>query len=189
MNDELLKIVREHAAACWPKRRVETTRWTEGGLVENIPGLGVVCVEAAEPGQALVYITAGASAEPMEDGYGIEFFVLAPADQPFAVKLVSMVAHLHADPRYPMSLGQVLEIGQPWLPGASCDHLLVCLPDAFGPEFEWFSNTERTIRFIWLVPVTSAEAAFARDKGYVALQEKLGGAQVDLAELVRESVV
>src|SRR5262245_21815277 len=125
----------------------------------------------------------------MEDGYGIEFLLLAPSADKLATKLVAMVANLHADPCYPLSLGQVLEIGQPWLPGASADHLLVSLPTLFDPELEWLSDRERNVRFAWLVPITASEADYARKHGYVALQEKLGAAQLDVSALVRDSAI
>ena len=125
----------------------------------------------------------------MDDGYGIEVFVVTPGERPEATRLVSMVAHLHADPRYPLSLGQVLEIGHPWLPGASCDHLLVCVPGPFGDDFEWYSDREATIRFVWLLPITRPEAELARREGFQHLQEKLGTAQADVTRLDRPSVV
>ena len=100
-----------------------------------------------------------------------------------------MVANLHADPRYPLSLGQVIEIGGPWLPGASADHLLVALPTFFDPELEWLSDRERNVRFVWLVPITAREAELARKQGFVALQEKLGAAQLDVSALLRDSAV
>ena len=53
-----------------------------------------------------------------------------------------MVANLHADERYPLSLGQTLEVGHGWLPGASADHLLVALPTVFDPELEWLSDRD-----------------------------------------------
>jgi hypothetical protein len=182
--------VAEHAHRCFPGRAVEVLRWEGGGVVENVPDLTVVRV-AGEPeaGEPWVYVSAGASSEPMVEGYGLEFFALSHDEQPQALKLVAMVAQLHADPRYPLSLGQVLEIGHPWLPGASCDHLLVCLPGPFGEEFEWYSARERTIRFVWLMPITRAEAEFARRSGFVGLQEKLGAAQLDVTAVRRRSAV
>jgi suppressor of fused protein SUFU len=186
----LSQAVGEHLARVFPKREVARAVLPPGGLVVNLPELAVFSVApaAAERGPWL-YVTAGASAEPMEDGYGLEFVLCAPAPSDAAAKLVAMVANLHADPRYPMSLGQVLEIGHPWLPGASADHLIVALPTVFDPELEWLSDRESTARFIWLIPITSREAAFARQKGLNALQEQLGAAQVDVSALVRESAV
>ncbi len=188
---QLIDAVRAHAARVFPGQPLETLRWDEGGVVENLPEFAVVRVAPpiGAPGGAWIHLTAGASAAPMEDGYGLEFVLLTHAPEKLAAKLLAMVANLHADERYPLSLGQTLEVGHGWLPGASADHLLVTLPTFFDPELEWLSDRTHNIRFIWLVPVTRAEAGFARKHGPLPLQEKLGAARVDVAALVRPSVV
>ena len=187
----LIDAVRAHAARVLPGRALETLRWEEGGVVANLPEFAVVRVAPAADaaGSAWLHLTAGASTAPLEDGYGIELILLTRAPEKLAVKLLAMVANLHADERYPLSLGQVLEIGHGWLPGARADHLLVALPTAFDPELEWLSDRSRNVRFIWLIPITRREAEFAKKHGPVALQEKLGASRADLAALVRESVV
>jgi hypothetical protein len=196
MKDDLLGAVCAHVREAFPGADIEVLRF-DSGLVRNLPDLVVVQVArargsepcAAEAGRAVVYVSAGASAEPMEEGFGLEFFLVAREPDPQAPRLVAMVAQLHGDPRYPLSLGQVIEIGHPWLPGASCDHLLVSLPGPFGEDFEWLRLGERTVRFVWLVPITRGEAELARSQGLVALQERLGAAGVDVAARVREAVV
>ena len=183
--------VHAHLARVFPDRALARTALGSGGMVVNLPELAVweLAPPASAPGTPWLYVSSGASAEPMDDGFGLEFALLASDADPLAAKLVAMVANLHADPRYPMSLGQVLEIGHPWLPGASADHLIVALPTTFGPEFEWLSDRERTVRFIWLVPITKSEADFARRHGLDALQEKLGAARLDVSARVRGSAV
>jgi hypothetical protein len=188
-STSLVEAVRAHLARVFPGRAQETLAWSRGGIVVNLPELAIVRLAPPAEGGAWLHASAGASEPPMDDGYGIEFLLLAPEADELAVKLVSMVANLHADPRYPLSLGQVLEIGQPWLPGASADHLLVTLPTIFDPELEWLSDRERNVRFVWLVPITRPEAELARKRGYLALQEKLGAAQVDVVARVRASAV
>ncbi|MGH2898304.1 MAG: suppressor of fused domain protein [Solirubrobacteraceae bacterium] len=186
----LREAVRAHAARVFPGRALETLVWDEGGVVANLPELAVVRVAPAAGGPgAWIHLTAGASVAPLEDGYGIELVLLTPAPDKLALKLLAMVANLHADERYPLSLGQTLEVGHGWLPGASADHLLVALPTSFDPELEWLSDRERNVRFIWLVPITRREADFARKHGPVPLQEKLGAARADLTALVRDSVI
>ncbi|HTO54623.1 MAG TPA: suppressor of fused domain protein [Myxococcota bacterium] len=179
-----------HLARVFPKREVARAALPAGGLVVNLPELAIfeIAPPVAEPHGAWLYVTAGASRDAMDDGYGLEFLLCAPGREPDAAKLVAMVANLHADPRYPMSLGQVLEIGHPWLPGSRADHLLVVLPAPFDPELEWLSDRARTARFIWLLPITRAEAEFARERGFEPLQSKLGAAQVDVADPARPSV-
>jgi hypothetical protein len=187
----LIDAVRAHAARIFPGRSLETLRWDEGGVVENLPELAVVRVAppAGAPEAMWIHLTVGASVAPMEDGYGLEFVLLTHAPEKLAAKLLAMVANLHADERYPLSLGQALEVGHGWLPGASADHLLVALPTFFDPELEWLSDRDRNVRFIWLVPITRSEAEFARKHGPLPLQERLGAARADVAALVRESVV
>jgi suppressor of fused protein SUFU len=190
-SSPIAESVRGHLARVFPERALRAVELPARGLVVNLPELAVFEL-APPPGGASapwLYVSAGASAEPMEDGYGLEFLLCAPRAEPLAAKLVAMVANLHADPRYPLSLGQVVEIGHAWLPGASADHLIVSLPGIFQPELEWLSDRERTIRFIWLVPITKGEAAFARERGLPALQERLGAAQADVTELARASAV
>jgi hypothetical protein len=183
--------VRAHLERVFPKRAVAPAKFAASELVANLPELAVfeVAPSGGDARAPWLYVTSGASVEAMDDGYGLEFLLCTAAAEPLAAKLVAMVANLHADPRYPMSLGQVLEIGHPWLPGASADHLIVALPGIFGPELEWLSDRQRTIRFIWLVPITRPEAAFAKQHGLDALQSRLGAAQADLTALIRESAV
>ncbi len=178
--------VRAHLARVFPEREIARAKLAADELVMNVPELAVFEVSSA---RGAIYVSAGASAEPMEDGYGLEFLLCAPAAEPLAAQLVAMVANLHADPRYPLSLGQVLEIGHPWLPGASADHLIVALPGIFDPELEWLSDRELTARFIWLVPITAREAEFAKQRGLDALQAQLGAAQVDVTAVTRASAV
>ena len=191
MGDAGFDPVGAHLARVFPERALARATLAGEGLVVNLPELAVweLAPPRAEPGTPRLYVSSGASAEPMDDGYGLEFALCAPSAEPLAAKLVAMVANLHADPRYPLTLGQVLEIGHPWLPGGSADQLIVALPSSFGPEFEWLSDRERTVRFIWLVPITKTEADFARKRGLDALQERLGAAQLDVAALERPSAV
>jgi hypothetical protein len=181
----LLDDVCAHVRDALPGCELDVVRHEEG-LVRNVDDLALV--RAQGKGLAL-YVSAGASAEPMVEGYGLEFFLVAREPDPGASRLLAMVAQLHADPRYPLSLGQVLEIGHPWLPGSSCDHLLVCLPGPFGDDFEWLSTRERTVRFVWLLPITRSEAELVRSRGMGALQEKLGASGVDVADRSRRAVV
>ena len=181
--------MRDHAERCWPRCRTEVLRWTRGGLRENLPDLALVRVAPDGPGKPWVHLSAGASLERMDDGYGLEFLLLAPEPSPDALKLLAMVAHLHGDPRYPLTLGQPLEIGHPWLEGATCDHLLVCLADGFAQEVEWYSDARRNIRFVWLVPISADEAELARQRGYGAVLEALGRARLDPADAKRPSSV
>ena len=56
--------------------------------------------------------------------------------------------------------GHTVPIGEPWLPGSACDHLLVSLPYPFGPELEMCRWDGGHARLLWLLPITEAERDF-----------------------------
>ncbi|MFT3694726.1 MAG: suppressor of fused domain protein [Kofleriaceae bacterium] len=100
-----------------------------------------------------------------------------------------MVATFHADLRYGGApVGKILEIGRPWVRHSTCDHILVSLPYTIGPEFEYVSR-EPPFRIAWLLPITSAEAAFGRANGIEALEQAFEEAAIDTLDSRRASVV
>jgi CHC2 zinc finger/Suppressor of fused protein (SUFU) len=96
------------------------------------------------------------------------------------VELLAMVANLHADVRYRLRVGNTVNIGRPWAEGSAADHLLVSLPYPYGPALEMCELGERHVRFLWLVPITAAEANLVRSKGLEALESLLEQGNVDV---------
>jgi hypothetical protein len=82
-----------------------------------------------------------------------------------------------------------LNIGRPWAPNATCDHLLVSLPFPYGPALENCQIGDHTVRLRWLLPITQSEAAFANAHGYEALEERLEAAAIIPVDIRRKSVV
>jgi hypothetical protein len=72
---------------------------------------------------------------------------------------------------------------------SSSDHLLVSLPYPFGPELEVCAFDRGIVRFLWLVPITAAEASYARARGYKSLEDRFEEARVDTLDVNRPSVV
>ncbi|MFC9492563.1 suppressor of fused domain protein [Streptomyces hydrogenans] len=63
-----------------------------------------------------------------------------------------------------------LPIGEPWLPGSACDHLLISLPYLHGPELEHCPVPGGHARVLWALPVTAAEMDYRREHGNEALE-------------------
>jgi len=99
-----------------------------------------------------------------------------------------MVANLHADARYRLKVGSTVSIGRPWMEGAVADHLLVSLPYPYGPALERCELGERHIRYLWLVPITAAEANLARSQGLEALERLLERGDVNVVSPKRRSL-
>jgi hypothetical protein len=157
--------VRAHYEAFFAGRENVELVWNRGPMRELLPDFRVLRFEPGAGDGAWVYATAGGVA-------GKEFVLGAPEPDAAHVELVTMVAHMHADPDQRLHEGKVLEIGRPWLEGSRADHVLVSLPYPWGPSLERCGE----IQILWLLPVTASEAAFAREHGHLALEERLEAA-------------
>ncbi|WCD83875.1 hypothetical protein KPP03845_100194 [Streptomyces xanthophaeus] len=80
-----------------------------------------------------------------------------------------MTAYYHAGHR--LDLGHSLPIGESWLTGSHCDHLLISLPYLHGPGLEQCPLQDGHARILWLLPVTAAEMAYRREHGHDALEQ------------------
>ena len=69
-----------------------------------------------------------------------------------------------------LGLGHTLPIGEPWLPGSRCDHLLVSQPYPWGPDFQTCHVGDRHVDFLWLLPITREERDFKVASGLEALE-------------------
>jgi Suppressor of fused protein (SUFU) len=124
-----------------------------------------------------------------DNAHGTEFFLLSPTEDPRHVELLAKVANLHADARYRLDVGSTINIGRPWMVGSEADHLLVSLPCPYGPALERCDLGERHVRFLWLVPITAAEADLARRQGLEALERLLEQDGVNVISPKRPSLV
>src|SRR5437763_16773349 len=100
-----------------------------------------------------------------------------------------MLATFHADKRLRLDLGSIVSIGDPWMPGSICDHLLISIPYPYGPKLEWLRLPEICVRFLWVLPITSREAAFVELNGLEPLEQKFDAATLDYLNPFRASVI
>jgi hypothetical protein len=84
-------------------------------------------------------------------------------------------------------VGHTLPIGEPWLPGAICDHFLVSRPYPFGPGLEDIAG--HATRVVWLLPVSAAERSFKVRHGLEAFERLLDERGVEYGEPRRACVV
>lgn len=182
-----LAIVR-HVSASWPEQRRNDFEWRVGPIRETVPGLVVTRIEPRVPMESWHYVSRGLW-QIEGDGPRLELMLSPPYSDPIHVETIAMVANLHADPRYRVHLGKIINIGRPWIEGASCDHLLISLPYLLGPQFEYLRVLDLTIRFLWLLPITRSEAAYARMHGVDALESAFEKAGFDTSDPSRNPVV
>jgi hypothetical protein len=183
------EAVRRHVRAHWPRNAVEPFVWTIGPIRQTLPDFEVQRVRSNHRGEPWVYVTTGAWDARKPDKHGFEFFLQSPEEDPIHVETLAMVANFHADPKYGVGLGDVIEIGRPWMDESLCDRLLVSLPYPYGPDFEHCVIGDHHIRFLWLLPISASEAQYLRANGQEALERKFEEAGINAVDPRRVSVV
>ena len=88
-----------------------------------------------------------------------------------------------------LGLGDTVPIGEPWLPGSVCDHLLVSLPYPYGPGLQTCHVGDLHVDVLWLLPITLAERDFKATQGREALEQRFEDASLHYWDARRESVV
>jgi len=145
---------------------------------------------AENPIDPWVYLSLGAWELTASSGISFEFFLISTEQQDAHAETVAEVCAQHANIPSGLKPGTVVSLGRPLLPNATVDHLLVTLPYPYGPMLEDVESPEGTnIRVLWLLPITAAEAVFAREKGTEALEQKFETIYMDFTVFDRPSVI
>ncbi len=155
---------------------------------EAVPDLRVLVVGPGPHSDSWAYVTAGCWAAMEQDGQGLEFVMTAHVRDQRFIDLMAMVAYYHCD-GHRLGLEHSMPIGEPWVPGSTCDHLLISLPYLHGPDLEHCPLPEGHVRILWTLPVTTAEIEFRRRHGHEALEHRFDAAGIIPTDPFRASVV
>lgn len=145
--------------------------WPVAGPGVEMPGFRVLEIPPGARTGLWCYASIGAFRAA--DVPPLEFFLLTPEQTPFGVELVTMASFYHW--RQKLGRSHMLPIGEPWLPGATCDAFLVSTPYPFGSELKVVSLeglVEGHAHVLWLLPITQAEQKFAVANSVDALEER-----------------
>ncbi|MBF9071366.1 suppressor of fused domain protein [Streptacidiphilus fuscans] len=157
------------------------------GRREAVPGLRVIAASPGPRANAWTYVTAGCWSMVEKNGHGLEFALTAPAGDVSFVDLLAKIAYYHAG--HHLDLEHSMPIGEPWMPGSSCDHLLISLPYMHGPDLERCPLPNGHARILWALPVTAAEIAYRREHGHEALEQLFDEHEIEPTDPKRASVV
>jgi hypothetical protein len=161
-------VIRRHMGRFFAGHAGEEHQWALGPAVEELPRLRVAEFAPGPKTRLWVYVTIGAW-EACDDPR-LEFLIAAPERDPRHVELVTMAAWYHG--RRGLGAGHTLPIGEPWLPGSTCEFFLVSLPYPFGPALEVCNFPGGHLHVLWLLPITAAEREFKVREGVEALEQR-----------------
>lgn len=178
--------VQSHYETEWNRPADACRSWTQGPSAQLPPGFVVLEFAPTPTRQMWTYATCGMSCQG--DAEPIELHLFSPKQSDTHVELLTVVAHFHLTGAY-LGLWHTVNFGRPWMPGSLCSHGLISLPYLDGPSLEWCEFSNRTVRFLWLIPITSEESAYKQKEGVEALEEAFERASFDYLNPFRDSVV
>jgi hypothetical protein len=185
--DDVCGVLDDHVRRFFRGRRIEAMTWTAGPILEVNPHFRVLRVAPERRGGMWTYVSIGGWAATAELDRGLEFVIVTDEENPRAVELLAMaVFYNRADT---LGLGHTVPIGEPWLPGSSCDHLLVSLPYPYGGDLQTCHVGDRHVEFLWLLPITPAERAFKMAHGVDALESRFDDVALCFWQRDRDSAV
>jgi hypothetical protein len=124
------------------------------------------------------------------EGQRVEFIIDSPEETPYHVESLVMVAHFHATSGHPLHVNRTVNLGRPWMEGASANGFLLSPPYPFGQRAEWCQIDDgSSVQFLWLVPITPRDAEYVAQKGADALETLFKQGEVDSIDPFRESAV
>ncbi|SRR6266481_2139512 len=185
----LIFKIKEHISLFWSQGTITNVIVPDGPIHEVLPDFEIIQFAPNSKKEPVIYCTVGASLAEEKQHIKHEFFITAPQLSDVHVATLSMLAYFHADERYRLDIGKVVSIGDPWLPGSSCNYLLISIPYPFGPRLEWLETAYGCVRFLWALPITEGEANFAKVSGVEALEQKFDQGKIDYLDSRRVSVV
>lgn len=178
-----------HIETFWSGFRKDIFEWTIGPIRDSLPGFRVIRITPTRQGLPWVYLSMGAHRIDPHSSTHLEFFIIAPQEDPIHIESLAMVSHFHADPKHRLRIGSVMQIGRSWIEGSTCSHFLVSVPYPFGPELEYCETKKGLIRVLWLLPITAAEAEFAKIHGVEQLEKRFDQVAIDYDDPLRPSVI
>ncbi|MFJ2738268.1 suppressor of fused domain protein [Streptomyces sp. NPDC087440] len=149
--------------------------------------LRVLVVGPGPRSDSWAYVTAGCWAATEQGGHGLEFVMTAHVRDRRFIDLMAMIASSHCG-GHQLDLEHSMPIGEPWVPGSTCDHLLISLPYLHGPDLEHCPLPGGDARILWTLPVTAAEIEFRRRRGHEALERLFDEAEINPTDPFRASV-
>jgi hypothetical protein len=179
--------MRRHVERFFIDHRVVPRSFDRGPIQSVLPGFHSLQIAPGPRLGQTTYVSVGAAFEDAGNE-PLEFVTVASAPSTRHVELLAMTSHYHRTGER-LGLGHTLPIGEPWLPGSSLDHFLVSLPYPFGPELEDLTIPDGSVRLLWLLPITTSERDYQRERGMEALEARFDASQIAYWDPKRRSVV
>ncbi len=180
----------KHLKTSFPGHELHRHRFSDGTIGQRVPDFAVAVVAPGPKLSLWAFVSLGCWDAVHEGEHGLEFVLLASEFDIHHMTTIERTAYYHAGPASQrLDDGHTVPIGESWIEGSSCDHMLVSSPYPLGLEFEYCRWRGGHARLLWLMPITKAERDFKVSAGREALERRFEELPVAYWDPGRESVV
>ncbi len=184
--DDVCGALAEHVRTFFSGHVIDTFSWEAGPIRKANPHFRALRVAPQAKNGLWHYASNGGWAATETQQQGLEFIISTPNETARAVELLAMTVYYNRGGT--LGLGHTMPIGEAWMPGSHCDHLLISLPYLFGPKLQTCHVGDRHVEFLWLLPITAAERDFKVAHGLQALESRFEQRELKFWDVSRESV-
>ena len=169
-----------HLKTYWQEADISEHSWFVGRILNEMPNFKVYCVKPKSK-NIYLYVSHGIS-----DSFNSEFFFISPQKSEKLIENLAMLASFSL--KYPkeFQIGNVIDIGQPWIKNSSMELILISLPYPYGQSFEYDGNG---VRYLWLLPIHQNEYDFLLKNGADALENLFNINEINYLDINRKSVI
>jgi hypothetical protein len=185
MTNSYLEKIKSHYENIWSNIG-NSIQWKLGPIKDLPAGFSILEFEPTTKRKMWTYATCGMS--HINDSNPIELHIFSPVQERTLVELLTVIAHFHVT-ECSLYLDHTINFGRPWLPSSSCEYGLISLPYLDGIQLEELTIENSCIHFLWLIPITSQEVHYKREKGIEALEEEFERQNFNYLDPSRKSVV
>ena len=179
--------LRKHISDYFPSHPIHEHKWNDGPIAKILPRFSILEVAPGPKNNLWTYFSLGAWEVKHKDSGTIEFMLVTPERDKQHFLSLAMTAFYHVS--NPLGVGHTFPIGEPWLEGSKCDHMLVSRPYVYSPELEVCNLSNQHVHFLWLLPITKAERDYKSKNGLEALEKIFEESEVEYWKIARESLV
>lgn len=167
--------------------------WSRDAAGNEMP-FQIVRLPRGSGSGTISFATLGLSRYPLHSPTGKEvrheLLMIVPdswRDGPIPGLMQQVGAELLAASR-PLLRGEVIGPRGELVPNSPMEAVYAAIPVYLPDSFAMYEGDDEQIAIVWLVPVTAAEAAYARARGWKKFEERLVETDPDLTDLYRPSI-
>lgn len=173
--------------------------WSQGPIHDLPPDFSILEFSPDNSKKVWIYATSGMWLEEdqacPDHSDLLELHLFSPErsnlldpDEGNHIELLTMLARYHRVGAK-VGLGHSVNFGRPWLSESKCTHGLISLPYLDGPDLEDLDYNDKSVRCLWLVPVTKEEIEFKKEHGLEALEQLFENTELNYLDKPRRDSV